>query len=139
MSDQVPVPPSISWTCWEERGRNGVSSVLASSTSCKATCSTVRIRSGSDSRSFHGACSEKYLFASATVRIASLIANLNREADRGPPTVPNACRDRRRDRPDVLRRERDRAVDQVAPGRDQLVVVAADELAPGEVGVLGFR
>ena len=45
----------------------------------------------------------------------------------------------RRDRPDVLGRERDRAVHQVAPGRDQLVVVAADELAPGEVGVLVLR
>ena len=94
MSDQVPEPPSISCTCCEERGRNGVSSVLASSTSCRATCSTVRIRSGSASRSFHGACSEKYLFASATVRIASLMANLNRDADRCSPTAPNACRDR---------------------------------------------
>ena len=66
--------------------------------------------------------------------------------------MPNACRDRASRSwsrsvsapaagidADVLRRERHRAVDQVAPGRDQLVVVAADELAPGEVGVLGLR
>ena len=95
MSDQVVAVGrrSISCTSWDERGRNGVSRVLASSTSCRATCSTVRIRSGSDSRSFHGACSEKYLLASATVRIASVIANLNREAARCSPTVPKACRD----------------------------------------------
>src|ERR1700745_2719609 len=93
MSDQVPVPPSISCTCWEERGRDGGSSVLASAHGCKATCSTVFIRSGSDSRSFHGACSEKYLLASETVRIASVIANLNRDRDQWAPTVVKAARE----------------------------------------------
>src|SRR5215469_6838020 len=93
LPDHSPEPPSISCTACDERGRNGVSSVLASSTTCSVTCRTVRIRSGSDSRSFHGACSEKYLLASATVRIASVIANLKRELDRKSPTGPNDFRD----------------------------------------------
>ena len=46
---------------------------------------TVRIRSGSDSRSFHGAWSDMYLFASATVRIASVIAALKRERPSSAP------------------------------------------------------
>ena len=70
-----------------------MSIVFASSTACSATCRIVRIRAGSDSRSFHGACSEKYLFASATACIASLMANLNRERDRFSPTESNACLD----------------------------------------------
>ena len=45
----------------------------------------------------------------------------------------------RRDGADVLRRHRHRPVDQVAPAGDELVVVAAEELRPGEVGVLVLR
>jgi hypothetical protein len=41
-----------------------------------------------------------------------------------------------RDGADVLRCHGDRAVDEVAPARDELVVVAPEELGPGEVGVL---
>ena len=70
-----------------------MSSVLPSSTSCSATCRIVRIRSGSDSRSFHGAWSDRYLFASPTVRIASVIAALNRDLPSDSPTAPNACRE----------------------------------------------
>ena len=33
----------------------------------------------------------------------------------------------------------ERAMDEVAPGRDQLVVVAPDEFGPGEIGVLVLR
>ena len=40
---------------------------------------------------------------------------------------------------EVAVRVRERAVDEVAPVREQLVVVAADELGPGEVGVLRLR
>src|SRR5690625_2276973 len=40
--------------------------------------------------------------------------------------------------PDVLGGHRDGTVDEVAPGGDQLVVVAAYELGPGEVCVLGL-
>ena len=56
----------------------------------------MRIRSGSDSRSFHGAWSDMYLLASATVRIASFTPALNRDRDSAAPTWPNACRDRSR-------------------------------------------
>src|ERR1700684_4214365 len=86
MPDQSGAPPSISLTACDERGRNGVSSVLASATACRVTCRMVCIRSGSDSRSFHGACSEKYLLASPITRMASLTPNLNRECERNPPT-----------------------------------------------------
>ena len=91
--DHSPVPPSSSNTFCEDSGRNGVSSVLPSSTSWSATCRIVFIRSGSDSRSFHGAWSDRYLLASATVRIASVIAALNRDRPSDSPTAPNACRD----------------------------------------------
>ncbi len=40
---------------------------------------------------------------------------------------------------EVLERALECAVDEVSPGRDQLVVVAADELGPGEVRVLRLR
>ena len=149
----TPSRPSSSCTCCEECGRNGESSVVQSLTACSATCRIVAIRSGSDSRSFHGACSERYLLASATTRIDSL----RRRAHPRPLEVGTdggeraarwwrAGRGRRRSsspaagqRAEVLRGERQRPVDQVAPGRDQLVVVAADELRPGEVGVVGLR
>src|SRR5258707_15221296 len=77
MSDQRPSPPSISNTRCDDFGRNGVISVLPSSTSCSATCRIVFIRSGSDSRSFHGAWSDRYLLASPSVRLDSVIAALN--------------------------------------------------------------
>ncbi len=92
--DHSPVPPSISKTFCDERGRNGVSSVFPSSTSCSATWQIVRIRSGSYSRSFHGAWSERYLLASASVRIASVIAALNLDRPSASPTGPNAALDR---------------------------------------------
>ena len=94
--DHSPVPPSISNTFCDERGRNGVSSVFPSSTSCSATWQMVRIRSGSDSRSFHGAWSERYLLASPKVRIASVIAALNLDRPSASPTAANAARERRR-------------------------------------------
>ncbi len=71
-----------------------MSSVLASSTSCRATWQIVRIRSGSLSRSFHGAWSDRYLLASAVVRSAAVMAALNRDRDNGSATWPNASRDR---------------------------------------------
>ena len=107
---------------------------------------------GSVSRSFHGAWSERYLLASATTRIVSPSAARIRERSMSAPTVANAARVVASsawsasvsspgcgDRAEVLRRERQRPVDQVAPGGDQLVVVAAHELRPGEVGVVGLR
>src|SRR5215468_10690414 len=90
MSAQVPSPPSSSKTRCDDRGRNGVSSVLPSSTSCNATYRIVRIRSGSDSRSFHGAWSDRYLLASPNVRITSVMAALNRDLDSDSPTEANA-------------------------------------------------
>src|ERR1700733_6793968 len=50
----------------------------------------VRIRSGSLSRSFHGAWSDRYLLASAVVRRAAVIAALNLDRDSASPTWPNA-------------------------------------------------
>jgi hypothetical protein len=44
-----------------------------------------------------------------------------------------------RDAADVLRHQRQRAVDQVAPAGHELGVVARDELLPGEVGVAALR
>ena len=109
-------------------------------------------RAGS-SFSFHGSWSERYLLARPTTRIASPMAGLNRRAAQ---QLARPCRTRsrdavqqravavgqlagRRDRADVLVRHRDRAVDQVAPLVGQLEVGAADELVPGEVGVLVLR
>src|ERR1017187_11037140 len=85
-----PWLPSICATSDDERGRNGVSSVLPSSTSCSATWQIVFIRSGSDSRSFQGAWSDRYLFASASVRIVSLIASLNLDWPSEEPTEAHA-------------------------------------------------
>ena len=68
-----------------------MSSVLQSLTACGATCSTVAIRSGSSVLSFHGAWSERYLFASPTTRIASPIACFCRCRAIRSPTVPNAA------------------------------------------------
>src|SRR3954451_5769998 len=49
------------------------------------------MRSGSDSRSFQGAWSERYLLASATTRIDSLTADFIRDRSRSAPTVANAA------------------------------------------------
>jgi hypothetical protein len=85
------VPPSIASTVSDDSGRNGVSSVLQSSTSCSATCRTESRRAGS-SFSFQGAWSDRYLFASATTFIVS--ASAARCCDRfsSPPIDPNASR-----------------------------------------------
>ena len=93
------------------------------------------------------------MLASPTTRIASAMAAfwpapLEQVADRAERLARSSraaawsasvSAPAARDRADVLRRHRDRAVDQVAPAGDQLVVVAADELRPGEVGVLRLR
>ena len=96
--------------------------------------------------------SDRYLLASPTTLIASPIAAFCRDRASRSPTVPNAACDVASSAwsasvsapgagidAEVLRGHRDRAVDQVAPAGDQLVVVAAHELRPGEVGVLVLR
>ena len=46
-----------------------MSSVLASETTCSAVCRMVSRRAGSSAR-FQGSCSDRYLFAAPTTRIA---------------------------------------------------------------------
>ena len=56
MAAHTPSRPSVSWTFCADAGRNGVSSVLQSETTCSAVHSTVARRSRCDSSfaSFHG-------------------------------------------------------------------------------------
>ena len=63
--------------------------MLQSLIACSAVCSTVSRRAGS-SLSFHGAWSDRYLFASPTTRIASPIAAFCRLRDSRSPTGANA-------------------------------------------------
>ena len=143
------MPPSASCTAWALCGRNGDSSVRQSLTACAATWSTVAKRSGSDVRSFHGAWSDRYLFASPTTRIASPTACFCRCVRSRSPTARKPASvvassawsasvegARGRDRAEVLVDHRGDPVDEVAPAGDQLVVGPPDELRPGEVGVL---
>ena len=68
-----------------------MSSVLQSLIACSAVCSTVSRRAGS-SLSFHGAWSDRYLFASPTTRIASVAAAFCRlRASRSPTGAEGAA------------------------------------------------
>ena len=149
-----PAPPRTSCTALALCGRNGESRVLQSLTACARTCRTVPSRSRSArALSFHGAWSETYLLTSPTTRIASASASFcrcrrdqvadgaeagcgRRRAGPGPPSVSSPAAGIS---PKFLWIMRRRAVDQVAPARDELVVGAPDELGPGEVGVLVLR
>ena len=112
-----------------------------------------RARSPARSRSVltsaHGAWSAEYWLTStraASPRRAprgSGRARCDRRPSSKPPStageqrlVGSVERARLGHRPEVAVRVRQRAVDEVAPVREQLVVVAPDELGPGEVGVL---
>ena len=65
------------------------------------------------------------MFASATVRSASLMANLNRDAARCPPTAPKAFWDR-------ASRSRSRSVRAPAAGIERY-----DPFSPGRARVIG--
>ena len=130
----------------QERRQQGV----AVADRLQRVASTVRMRSSSVSLSFQGAWSETYLLASPTTRIASAMAAFCRGA-------PAASRPSRTPRgssrqlvvglgeavssgmePTFLAAIEIERLTR-APAGDQLVVVAAPEFRPGEVGVLRLR
>ena len=83
----TPSRPRVSWTFCADAGRNGVSSVLQSDTTCRAVHSTVARRSRCDSSfaNFHGSCAAMYALASPTTCIAAVTAVRKRDA---PSALP---------------------------------------------------
>ena len=88
----VPSRPRVSWTFCADAGRNGVSSVLQSDTTCSAVHSTVARRSRlapspalASFASFHGSCAAMYALASPTTCIAAVTAARKRDAPRAFP------------------------------------------------------